>query len=144
MTSVHENTKMSGPPAPSEKLTVRSQKPLRYLTDDVLKNRQLNWGPGESMDINSELRPEITNLNYYEERNTELFGTAPYRGIGRSANKVNDESILRFGDYHQLCDKQVTEREFAQPNKVNIQLIDSQLRPSSTRNDNKYIINPKK
>ena len=144
MGSIYENTQMTGPPKPSENLTIRSQKPLRYLTDDVSKNRELKGGPSESVDISSELRPEVTNMNYHEDRNTELFGTAPYKGIGRSSAMVNEESNLLFGDYQQLCDKLVTEKQFEITDSIDIPLADSQLRPISTRNDYKKIINPYK
>jgi len=121
------------------------EKPLKYITDAVIANRKTHFVHPENIDTSSKLRQTPTNLNYVDEGrvNTELYGTAPYRGLKRN-NKVDQESELRFGVPMRFdeCNRHITEINFPLKDESNFEnSIDTNLRSISTRSDLKNTIN---
>ena len=117
---------------------ILSQKPMKYIVDAKIADRQLMFVHPESVDVSSELREKPTNLNYYQRPETELFGTAPFRGLQRGIDNVDTESALihsapmRF----DFCNRLVTEKTFDNFDYIKEEMkVDTQLRGSSTRSD---------
>jgi len=115
-----------------DRQTINSQQALKHITDENIACRRMKWVTPEDVDVNTNLRPNLTNKNYSSNKNTELFGTAPYRASGRLMTLVDTESKLYHGDHSIKCNKPISSRF----DRFNAPLVDdSNLRGRSTRSD---------
>ena len=105
------------------------------MVDAITEDRKVCFAHPDSVDINSELRGQATNLNYYNRQQTALYGTAPFMGRGHS-QFVDQETNLRNGKKLIECNKILSEIEYDTNDnsffKCNLQ-DDTLLRPQSTR-----------
>ena len=117
---------------------VSQTRPLRYIAETVRDDRAFKVEHPETIDTSTSLRMMPTRLNPIDRDNTELFGTAPYRG-GRTVNDVDAESMLRFSEHERMnvFEKVATERNFQFVDDVYAyeNVVDSDLRGRSTRVD---------
>lgn len=112
-----------------------SQKPLKFITDATISNRQMKWVTPENVSVSNTLRPKLTSNNKFDRQNTELFGTAPYRATGRATSLVDQESLLRNSTLNLVTTK-YAETDFTRFDNLDIPLVvDSAMRPKSTRSD---------
>ena len=122
--------------------TMYSERPLQYITDAKISERQIHFVHPEEIDESSKLRPKLTNLNYADRAQAELYGTAPFRASGIDTHKVDLESSLLQGDKNIMCDKVRSEIMFDTFEEIDAPLhVDSDLRPKSTRADMRNQIN---
>jgi hypothetical protein len=126
----------------------QSQKPLKFMVDAMTEDRKVCFAHPDSVDINSELRGQATNLNYYNRQQTVLYGTAPFMGRGHG-QFVDVETNLRDGKKMMDCNKPLTEVTYDTNDHgfFNCELkVDSMLRPQSTRVNlrNMYAAEPTK
>lgn len=111
------------------------QEPVKYILDNNYFQAYSSAHP-EDIDVNSDLRMKPTNLNYYNNPQTELYGTAPFKGLS-SSSFIDIESDLRNGSKNTtVFNKSFTEVNFPTQEFINNPLtVDSDLRASSTRVD---------
>ena len=113
----------------------QSEKPIKFIVDAITEDRKVCFAHPDSVDINSELRGQPTNLNYYNRQQTVLYGTAPYMGRGHG-QFVDQETNLRNGKKMTECNKILSEIQYDTNDNafLNCELqVDSFLRPQSTR-----------
>lgn len=117
---------------------VAQTRPIRYMSESVRDDRAFKFEHPETIDTSTSLRMMPTRLNPIDRDNTELFGTAPYRG-GRTGGSVDAESVLRFSDHDRMnvFEKKMTERNFQFVDDVYEykNAVDSDVRSRSTRVD---------
>ena len=110
-----------------------TQKPMRYMVNSLTEHRTLNEPAPESINVSNDLRMKPTRLNEFNRPETELFGTAPFKGLGHR-NVVDVESNLMFSEQNKHCNRTLTERMWETNDYMNDALpVDSAVRPSSTR-----------
>lgn len=81
---------------------MNSEPRIKYMTDT---KRVINLLLENNIDNSSELRSKPTQLNYFKDVNTSLFGTSAYLGSGRSSNFVDKESMLKLEPLdNDICD----------------------------------------
>lgn len=126
----------------------QSEKPLKFMVDAITEDRKVCFSHPDSVDINTELRGQPTNLNYYNRQQTILYGTAPFMGRGHS-QFIDSETNLRNGTKMFDCNKPLSEVQY-DTNDNNFFRCDlkddSFLRPESTRSNlrNMYATEVKK
>ena len=125
-----------------------TEKSLKFITDAKIPDRKITFVDPENVDVSTNLRQQSTNLNYGNQvQNTELYGTAPYRGNHRATSAVDVESSLIYAQPMRFAipNKIFTEEKFDIANHENpILKVDSNLRGRSTRADLKNVCNPRK
>ena len=112
-----------------------TEKPLKFMVDSVSADRKVCFSHPDSIDVNSELRGQATNLNYYNRNQTALYGTSAFMGRGH-AQFVDIETNLRDGKKTFDCNKTILEQPYDTGDKsfFNCSLkVDTDLRPQSTR-----------
>ena len=118
------------------------------MVDSMTADRKVCFSHPDSVDINTELRGQATNLNYYNRQQTVLFGTAPFMGRGHQ-QFVDQETNLRDGNKMFDCNKTLAEVQYDTGDQAFLKCnaaIDTDLRPVSTRSNlrNMYAAEPKK
>lgn len=88
-----------------------TSQPMKYMTTQLSRHRQLVEPNSENIDVDSQLRMAPTRLNFIDRPSTELYGTAPYKLHGQSPI-VDVESSLRYPVYNQYCNNNITETRF--------------------------------
>lgn len=126
----------------------QSEKPLKFVVDSMTADRKVCFSHPDSIDINTELRGQATNLNYYNRNQTVLFGTAPFMGRGHG-QFIDTETNLRDGKKMFECNKTLAEVTYDTGDNSFLKCdtrIDTFLRPESTRSNlrNMYAAEPKK
>lgn len=121
---------------------ILTQRPLKFMTDALLSQRQLKQVHPNSIDVNSDLRQTPTRLNEYNRLETSLYGTSACiaSGLQNPLNEINTESNLLFGEpsrhFSEISrnSRILTEKQLYYPESLNIPLVDdSEFRGSSTR-----------
>jgi len=121
---------------------------MKFMVDAITADRKVCFAHPDSVDINSQLRGQPTNLNYYNREQTTLYGTAPFMGRGHG-QFVDQESDLRNGKKMIDCNKTISEIRYDTNDHafLNCTLqVDSDLRPQSSRVNlrNMYAAEPSK
>ena len=112
-----------------------TQKPMKYMVDAITADRKVCFAHPDSVDINSELRGQPTNLNYYNREQTTLYGTSPFMGRGHG-QFVDQESDLRSGKKMIDCNKNLSEVRYDTNDNSFLKCalqVDTDLRPQSSR-----------
>ena len=75
---------------------------IKYISDS---KRMINLLIENNIDNSSHLRSKPTQLNYFKDVNTSLFGTSAYLGNGRRNQFVDTESMLKLEPLdNDICD----------------------------------------
>ena len=116
--------------------SIQQQRPLQYITSNVMEDRYMKHMHPENIDDSNSLRMLPTRLNYTDIPHTEIYGTAPNFSRGVNLDAIDKESSLKLG---LLSTKHKTEHEHSlHVHAFTNEVID--VIPKSTRSDlrNKY------
>ena len=111
---------------------VISETPVKYYTSLFTNNRRLKEPVAENISASNDLRMKPTRLNYINRPQTELYGTAPFKGKNNSG-VIDVDSELRYAEYAQHCNRSLSERTWETNEYINAPLAVEQIRPHSTR-----------
>ena len=130
---MNQNTRPMYDETTTRNRNVLTQQQLKYVVHPMTDYRRSQGAHSESIDAGSNLRMKPTRLNYNDRPETELYGTAPFKGLGHR-NVVDTESMLRNGNDVQVCNRVLSERLWDTNDFISDTLaVDSVVRPTSTR-----------
>ena len=115
--------------------SVVTEKPLKFVMDSPTQYKRGMQVPSDGLDTNSNLRPSLSRDHNYDQADTSLFGTAPFKG--RGTFEVGDG--VRFSDLNQSARSEIAEHQhaisgYAESRAVHIR---PELRSRSSRADMK-------
>ena len=108
---MNQNTRPLYDQISTKNRAIITSQPMQYMTKNLSDDRKLMEPEPENIDTSSTLRMAPTRLNYFNKLETELRGTAPYKLQGQSL-AIDDESSLRYPQYFQYLNRNVSETEY--------------------------------
>ena len=132
---MNQNTRAMYDDTTARNRNVITQQSMKYIVHDMTDNMRASGTHAESIDANSELRMKPTRLNQFNRPETQLYGTAPFKGLGHES-LVDIDTALRDGDISDMRNRHMSERMWDTNDYINEPLqVDTDIRSASTRAD---------